>query len=172
MVVSFATSRRVSKFGQGLGDARSKSKAENKGTKSQAEKKAPPPKDAKAAKGKELQASQAKRRESIKSREGLKSREAKPDPKAKSTPPTKKPASSRGPSVTPGPPPSAVPPERERTTTPISPVPPGGTESLPERAYKQKLTAQAYIIMDNTFKKMGEVFDEISATEDQAPIAL
>ncbi|XP_065944680.1 MYCBP-associated protein isoform X6 [Magallana gigas] len=153
-------------------DARSKSKAENKGTKSQAEKKAPPPKDAKAAKGKELQASQAKRRESIKSREGLKSREAKPDPKAKSTPPAKKPASSRGPSVTPGPPPSAVPPERERTTTPISPVPPGGTESLPERAYKQKLTAQAYIIMDNTFKKMGEVFDEISATEDQAPIAL
>ncbi|XP_065944695.1 MYCBP-associated protein isoform X12 [Magallana gigas] len=150
MVVSFATSRRVSKFGQGLGDARSKSKAENKGTKSQAEKKAPPPKDAKAAKGKE----------------------AKPDPKAKSTPPAKKPASSRGPSVTPGPPPSAVPPERERTTTPISPVPPGGTESLPERAYKQKLTAQAYIIMDNTFKKMGEVFDEISATEDQAPIAL
>lgn len=131
-------------------DARSKSKAENKGTKSQAEKKPPPPKDAKAAKGKE----------------------AKPDPKAKSTPPAKKPASSRGPSVTPGPPPSTVPPERERTTTPISPVPPGGTESLPERAYKQKLTAQAYIIMDNTFKKMGEVFDEISATEDQAPIAL
>lgn len=37
-----------------LGDARSKSKAENKGTKSQAEKKAPPPKDAKAAKGKEV----------------------------------------------------------------------------------------------------------------------
>lgn len=36
------------------GDARSKSKAENKGTKSQAEKKAPPPKDAKAAKGKEV----------------------------------------------------------------------------------------------------------------------
>lgn len=37
-----------------LGDVRSKSKADNKGAKAQPEKKAPPPKDAKAAKGKEV----------------------------------------------------------------------------------------------------------------------
>ena len=37
-----------------LGDVRSKSKADNKGAKAPQEKKAPPPKDAKAAKGKEV----------------------------------------------------------------------------------------------------------------------
>ncbi|XP_078330048.1 MYCBP-associated protein-like isoform X3 [Crassostrea virginica] len=141
---------RLSNADSDISDVRSKSKADNKGAKAPQEKKAPPPKDAKAAKGKET----------------------KPDPKAKSTPPAKKPTSSRTPSVTPGPPPSTVPPERERTTTPISPVPPGGTESLPEKAYKQKLTAQAYIIMENTFRKMGEVFDEIAQTEDQPPLVL
>ena len=37
-----------------LGDVRSKSKADNKGAKAPSEKKAPPPKDTKAAKGKEV----------------------------------------------------------------------------------------------------------------------
>lgn len=31
---------------------------------------------------------------------------------------------------------------------------------------------QAYIIMENTFRKMGEVFDEIAQTEDQPPLVL
>ncbi|XP_061190862.1 MYCBP-associated protein-like isoform X2 [Saccostrea echinata] len=141
---------RLSNADSDVSDTRSKSKAENKGAKAPPEKKPPPPKDAKAAKGKE----------------------AKPDPKAKSTPSAKKPAGSRGPSVTPGPPASTVPPERERTHSPLSPVPSGGEDSPQEKAYKQKLTAQAYLIMDETFRRVGEVFDNISATEDAKPLML
>ncbi|XP_056002049.1 MYCBP-associated protein-like isoform X3 [Ostrea edulis] len=143
---------RLSNAESDISDARSKSKAENKsGAKAPPEKKAPPQKDAKAAKGKET----------------------KPDPKAKATPPAKKPTSSRGPSATPGPPPSTVPPpDRERTHSPLSPVPSTEGETHQERAYKQKLTAQAYLIMQDTFRKMGDVFDEVSGTEDPAPLVL
>ncbi|KAK3094720.1 hypothetical protein FSP39_005416 [Pinctada imbricata] len=139
-------------FAEDQSDARSK-KAE-KTAKPVPDKKAPPPKDPKAAKGgKET---------------------AKAEPKGKTPVPAKKPASSRGPSATPGPG-SMLPPDRERTHTPTSgthsPMP-ADVDPVLFRKYKQKLLAQTYLMVGDTMDQMERVFEEVLQSEERPPLSL